>query len=501
MSQTARRKSGYSPGARPKNYAQKSRKRAGLGRWVGLGLLGLLAVVGWLVYSRFASFQTDTFGARDAASLLAPTATTRALPTATVIRLSAIPPLESNGRPIVSLPLTATRSSSPFSSSSLPDVIYMATATSNAPITVPAAVTVPPTPTPPPTVPATPTAVATATLPPTTQATATPQPTVQATATPQPIAPFIQTTSPLINKIQRGEAFSILVLGYGGAGHDGPYLTDSILQIVYNPAKKTATMINIPRDLYVFVPYGENKKGYWGKANTAFSYVMNLGNASPLATRYNFAPGNLNSKIDAAAILAKDTVEGVTGIPIDYWMAVNFEGFRRLIDSIGGITVNVEKAFDDYQYSTNPGLNDGRNYLHFDAGVQKMNGLRAINYARSRYSNQDSGDLGRSKRQMKVIQAVQQQMLNPDILLKIPGILDALQGNLRTSVSLDETLALMEFSRSAAGQEAARDLAFQSHVLGFDLLNEGSNFAGFVFIPKAGPGNYSAIQEWIRARL
>lgn len=310
------------------------------------------------------------------------------------------------------------------------------------------------------------------------------------------------TNSALVHKIQNGERFSILILGYGGPGHDGPFLTDTIMQVVYDPTKKTVSLINIPRDLFVLVPFLGEGKGGWTKINQAFSIVMNLADSKSLDKRYAFQNNSQSSKIDAAAILAKDTVEQVTGIPVDYWLTVNFEGFVRLIDAIGGVTVNVEKAFDDYNYSNNPGVNDGRNYLHFDAGTQVLSGTRAIHFVRSRYSQQEQGDISRSRRQMKIIQAVKEQVLKPDILLKVPGMLDALQGNLRTSVAFDEVIALAHYLNSAEGKTVANELIFNNLVVGMEFLNNSSNpEAGFIFQPKAGQGNYSEIKKWLQTSL
>jgi polyisoprenyl-teichoic acid--peptidoglycan teichoic acid transferase len=315
-----------------------------------------------------------------------------------------------------------------------------------------------------------------------------------------PNAPPDFSKSALVQKIKNGERFSVLVLGYGGPEHDGPYLTDTILQMVYEPAKKTVSLINVPRDLYVLVPFGGGEKGTWTKINQAFSIVMNLYDAKSLDKRYNFDLNNQNTKTDAAALLSKDTVERVTGVPVDYWLTVNFDGFIKLIDAIGGVSVNVEKAFDDYAYSKNPGVNDGRNHLHFDAGVQTMNGLRAINFVRSRYSEQENGDLSRSKRQMKMIQAVKTQVLRPDILLKTPGVLDALQGNVRTSVAFDEVMTLANYFNSDEGR-ASGDLIFHNLLIGMDLLKNDNKPMGFVFLPAAGQGNYTQIQAFIKDAL
>jgi LCP family protein required for cell wall assembly len=329
---------------------------------------------------------------------------------------------------------------------------------------------------------------------------ATPVPTV----TPMPTATPLPTT-PIIRKIVNGERFSLLVLGFGGPGHEGPYLTDTILQIVYDPQKKTVTNISIPRDLYTYINYGENKGvGVYQKVNYAFAYVMGLKQPhNGLSRRYLFDPNDENSKIDASAILAKDTVEQITGIPVDYWMTVNFNGFRQLIDALGGVTINVEKSFDDYEYpaNDNPAIDASVMHIHFSAGVQTMNGERAIQYSRSRKSAQDGGDIARSKRQMKVIQAVKEEALKPENLLKAYGVMDALQGNIRTSLPLGDAVVLANFMNSPEGRKYTENLFFVNSPLDDEFLYSTNNEAGFVFIPRGGVNQYKAIRDWLRQGL
>jgi LCP family protein required for cell wall assembly len=353
----------------------------------------------------------------------------------------------------------------------------------------------------------------TATLPPTTTPRIAPtvplnlnEPTPVAipTVTPQPTTTPLPST-PIIRKIINGERFSVLILGYGGEGHEGPYLTDTILQVVYDPSKKTVTNISIPRDLYTFISYGENKGvGVYQKVNYAFAHVMGLPQPNnSLNKRYRFDPNDVNSKIDASAILAKDTVEQITGIPVDYWMAVNFNGFRQLIDALGGITVNVEKAFDDYEYpaNDNPAIDASVIHLRFEAGTQKMNGERAIQYSRSRKSAQDGGDIARSKRQMKVIQAVKEEALKTENLLKAYSIMDALQGNIRTSLPFGDSLMLANFFNSSEGRKYVDNLYFVNSPLDDAFLYSSNNEAGFVFIPRAGVNQYKPIREWLKQGL
>ncbi len=326
------------------------------------------------------------------------------------------------------------------------------------------------------------------------------------TIAPVPTAtPIPQETDPLIRKIKQGEKISVLVMGYGGGNHDGGYLTDTIMQIVFDPEKKAVSMINIPRDTWVNVPINGLKNGFWGKANSAFAYIMNLSTSQGISSRYRFNPEIPNSQIDAAALITRDVVENITGVPVDYWAAVSFDGFRDFIDAIGGIYVNVETPFDDYEYPRNddPNIDPGVMHIHFDAGQQLMKGEKAIQYSRSRHSLQDGSDFGRSKRQMNVVAAVKEQVAKPDILLKTFPIMSALQGKVRTSLSFDQTLTLANYFRSSEGSSLMSNLIFAPFVLSnANFLNSDTTSDGaFILVPKEGEGNYKAIQEWIRNGL
>jgi LCP family protein required for cell wall assembly len=318
------------------------------------------------------------------------------------------------------------------------------------------------------------------------------------TATPEPL-------EPIIRNIKSGNKVSLLIMGYGGGNHDGGYLTDTIIQVVFDPQKKAVSMISIPRDLWVFVPYGGKGVGYWGKINSSFAYIMNMQDSSGLSSRYRFQTNNINSQIDASAILAKDVVENVTGVPIDYWAVLSFDGFRQFIDAIGGIYVNVEKTFDDYEYPRNddPNIDPSFMHIHFDAGRQFMNGEKAIQYSRSRHSLQDGTDFGRSKRQMNVLTSVKEQVSKPDILLKALPIMNALEGKVRTSLNFEQVTALASYFKSGEGATLANNLLFIPLVLSTEnfLTSAESTPSAYLLTPFAGQGNYKEIQSWIKSGL
>jgi LCP family protein required for cell wall assembly len=183
---------------------------------------------------------------------------------------------------------------------------------------------------------------------------------------------------------------NILILGIGGGTHEGADLTDTMMVLSMDNVKKTVVLISIPRDIW-----SDTLKD---KVNTAYHY------------------GGL--------ILSKVVVEDVIGMPIYYAAVIDFSGFTKVIDAVGGINVDVPTAFTDTKYpklgmenSTCPG--DPTNacvyeVVHFDAGMQHMDGARALIYARSRHAEgQEGSDFARSLRQQIILVALKDWMTHP----------------------------------------------------------------------------------------
>lgn len=198
----------------------------------------------------------------------------------------------------------------------------------------------------------------------------------------------------------RTEPLNVLLLGIGGEGHDGPYLSDTIMVAQIKPATGEVLLTSIPRDYLVTLPENLGQR----KINSAFAEGFNRNKSWSEGGRW-----------------ARETVERLTGLSIPYFAVVDFKGFERAIDEVGGIDVDVERAFTDLEYpngdknvngpicSAEPGdASSTCRYLrlHFDAGTQHLNGSRALMFARSRHgSGSESSDFARSQRQQKVVQA------------------------------------------------------------------------------------------------
>src|SRR5712692_4092451 len=200
----------------------------------------------------------------------------------------------------------------------------------------------------------------------------------------------ISTQSPLSSQTSymgTSDRVNLLVMGYGGAGHDGAYLTDSMVVMSLLPQSHHTTLISVPRDLWVQLP---PNSGQYHKLNYAYVDGSNNG-ANPV--------GGGNA--------AAQKVSLVTGLDVKYWLTINFVGFRDFINSIGGIDVYVPDSFKaNYPANDDPSVNPKWIKIHFSKGMQHMDGETAIRYARARYvldNPAEGSDFARSARQQITI--------------------------------------------------------------------------------------------------
>ena len=223
------------------------------------------------------------------------------------------------------------------------------------------------------------------------------------------------------DKILKGELLdrtNILILGMGGAQHEGPYLTDTIILASIKQSTKQIGLLSIPRDLYVPIPnYG------WRKINSA----------NALGVAESKDGGLLTSKV----------VSNVFKVPIHYWVRADFNLFKELIDELGGIEIEVEKGFVDNQF---PGVNFTYRIVSFKKGLQTMNGQKALEFARSRHgTNGENSDFARAKRQQKILYAIKEKFEKENIISqprKIWGFYNALKDNLSTNLDLSQSIRL-----------------------------------------------------------
>ena len=212
---------------------------------------------------------------------------------------------------------------------------------------------------------------------------------------------------------------SILLMGMDQrCDEDGPTHTDSMMVLTIDPVGLSAGVLSMPRDLWVDIPdFG----------------VDRINQANYLGEIYEYPGGG--------QALAVQTVETLIGVPIDYYVAVNFEAFVEVVDLIGGINVNVPEAIDDPDY---PDRCYGYDPFSIQAGEQFLDGEVALKYARTRATF--GGDVDRAERQQAVILAVREQIFDlnnlPQLIAQAPQLWQTSQENVRTNMTLDEAIQL-----------------------------------------------------------
>ncbi|TMC35319.1 MAG: LytR family transcriptional regulator [Chloroflexi bacterium] len=289
----------------------------------------------------------------------------------------------------------------------------------------------------------------------------------------------ISTQSPLSTQTSymgTGDRVNLLVMGFGGSGHDGAYLTDSMVVMSLLPQSHHTTLISVPRDLWVQIPPGS---GQYHKINAAYEYGSN-NNAKP-------ADGG-----NAAA--AK--VSLVTGLDVKYWLTINFQGFREFIDSIGGIDVYVPDSFTaNYPANDDPNINPNWIKVHFSKGMQHMNGETAIRYARARYvldNPAEGSDFARSARQQIMIKAALSKVKQMSTWPSLYNALNALQHTIYTNMSLAD---LMQFALKMDLTNAHRVGLSNQNVLTSGTAPDGE------YILKPANGNWQAIVDYVKQQL
>ncbi len=192
---------------------------------------------------------------------------------------------------------------------------------------------------------------------------------------------------------------NILLLGIGGSGHDGPYLSDTIIVAQINTKENKATLTSIPRDYLV-----NTKELGQRKINAVFAE--------------NF---DKNKNWDEAGQATIEVVEKMSGLDIPYFAVIDFDGFVKTIDLLGGVDINIQKTFTDYTFPDNK-----EGYLPavtFKEGSELMDGRRALIYSRSRHAAGSEGtDFARSLRQQQVIQAAKSKVVSLNLVSDVSKI-------------------------------------------------------------------------------
>jgi anionic cell wall polymer biosynthesis LytR-Cps2A-Psr (LCP) family protein len=292
------------------------------------------------------------------------------------------------------------------------------------------------------------------------------------------------------NEPETNNNLNILLLGYGGAGHDGGDLTDSIILANINPQTKKVNLISIPRDLWVNIPgLGDSK---------------------------------INAAYPKGVDIAKNVVQTVTGKKVDYYISIDFSKFTEAIDLLGGIDVNVPQSFTDNFYPvkglenetcgfTADQINEFKiKYTGFDLekqftcryeklvftkGPTHMDGATALKYVRSRHSDTYGSDFSRSERQQAVLLAIRDKILNLNVLSKTNPLFNTLVSAVKTDIGIGTVDNLIQPLGNITEYQV-------NHIYLTDqnVLKDSTSAAGaYILIPKDGQGIWSGIQSYIKS--
>ena len=177
--------------------------------------------------------------------------------------------------------------------------------------------------------------------------------------------------------------------------------SDTLFVVMLDKSKKNAALLSVPRDTRVKI------KGHgWDKINAAFAYGGHK--------------------------LTQETVQEFLGIKLNNYVVVDFQGFKDLVDVIGGVDINVEKRMSYYDPYA-----DFR--IDLRPGMQHMDGKTAMQYVRYR---DEEGDIGRIRRQQKFIMALYKQIASKNIIAKMPGVSKQIMSRIKTDLSLKEMVEL-----------------------------------------------------------
>ncbi len=263
------------------------------------------------------------------------------------------------------------------------------------------------------------------------------------------------------------EQLSILLIGTDQRPREGTYNTDTLIVVSIDPLTNQVALFSLPRDTVdVPVPPGPAQQAfgpvYEKKINAWFTSVRNRDDLFPGTDRTRGYNG------------LKAIMGTLYGLDIRYFVEVNFEGFVRVVDALGGVTINVQIPVVDDRY---PGENGWLERIYIPSGIQHMDGRQALRYARSRHS---STDFDRGLRQQRVLLSLREQADPQALIPHLPELVSALKQAVRTDIPIEQLDELL-------GLAAAIDTKnIRSYVFSPPLYQEEfqSSPRGYIIVPR-----------------
>ena len=308
---------------------------------------------------------------------------------------------------------------------------------------------------------------------------------------------------------------NVLLLGYGGAGHDGGLLTDTMIVARIIPKEKKLILISIPRDLWVQVEAkaGETK-GF--KINAVYAIGTDSRAYPDKPSKYLGGDGGL--------IMTKDVLEKIIGEPIDFAVAIDFSGFTKLMTTLGGIFIDVPFTFEDKFYpvkgkeketcgkseediqkvtATLSGTLLEEEFpcryetIKFEKGKQFMDGETALRFVRSRHSDINGGDFGRSQRQQAFLLGVKNRLLSfAGVTKLIPLFKDGL-AMVDTDITIGDVTAMIERYGTISSYTVDSIAITDQTVLTITTSADGQ----YILVPKTGEEGWGSVATYISDEL
>lgn len=309
-------------------------------------------------------------------------------------------------------------------------------------------------------------------------------------------------------KKTQDQRINVLLLGIGGGTHDGPDLTDTMIFASIDPSKNKIALISIPRDLWI----------------------------SDLSSKINAAYADGESKKKEGGLIESEAVvTKIVGQPINYGIRIDFKGFVKAVDLVGGLDIKVDTSFDDYQYPIEGREDDScglpneelvalatasadlqfqklqcrYTHIHFDKGFTHMDGASALQFVRSRHAEGNEGtDFARSSRQQKIISALKDKIISAQTIFDLPKVMslysvvkDSIDTDIKES-EYDDFIRLANKMKKATIQNGALDIGDEKRegLLINPVISSDYNFE-WVLIPKEGKDNYKKIQEYVTCMI
>lgn len=236
------------------------------------------------------------------------------------------------------------------------------------------------------------------------------------------------------------DSISILFLGLDDRTGELTGRSDAILLATFNADERSVKMLSIPRDSYVEIP-GRGMD----KINHAHAY------------------GGID--------LAVDTVENLLDIPVDYFTTLNFIAFMEIVDTLGGVEVDVPFSFTEMDSEDNQGA------IHIEEGIQTLDGEEALAYARMRKSD-PQGDIGRGDRQKDLLESMIREAASFSTITRFGSLMDSLETHMKTNLGFGNIVSMHNYATGMGSIEQLSIEGSNSMINGvfyYDLHDESLN--------------------------